>query len=154
MNKTTTCLQVLRCVDVDINLGPQGDSFGSDQSIMMVQAPCTNKTKLHSKIMNESATPLLDVPCTYMFVEFDINFGSPGGSFWVYLEVLGDHFGVILVIKWGTDAPRGTLNGPRVHFHRFSMDFGSPIGDHLGSLFCSFCDLRYQKACLDCRYGF
>jgi hypothetical protein len=78
MNKTTTSLQVLGCVDVDINLGPEGDSFGSDQSIMMVQAPCTIKTKLHSKIMNESATPLLDVPCTYTFVDCDINLGPQG----------------------------------------------------------------------------
>ena len=72
----------------------------------------------------------------------------------MHLGVLGDHFGVILVIKWVTDAPRGTLNGPRVDFHRFFVDFGSPIGDPLGSLFCIFCDLRYQKACLDCRSVF
>ena len=70
------------------------------------------------------------------------------------MEVLGDHFGTILVIRWGTDALRGTLKGPRVDFHGFLMDLESPIGDHFGSLFGIFYDLRCQKACLDCRHDF
>ena len=51
------------------------------------------------------------------FVDFDIHLGPPEGPCWVYLEVLGGHFGVILVIKWGTGALRGALNGSMVDFH-------------------------------------
>ena len=42
------------------------------------------------------------------------------------MEVLGDYFDTMLVIRWGTDALRGTLKGPRMDFHGFLMDFGSP----------------------------
>ena len=63
-----------------------------------------------------------------------------------------DHFGTILVIKWDTDALRGTLEGPRMDFGLFLMDFGSPFGHHFGSLFDIFCHLDRQKVCLDCRY--
>ena len=70
-------------------------------------------------------------------------FGSPRASFW-------DHF----AIKWVTDALRGTLEGQEWMFNVFFMDFGSPFGDHFGSLFDVFCDLRHQKACLVCRHDF
>ena len=65
-----------------------------------------------------------------------------------------DHFGTILVIKWDTDALKGTLEGPRMDFGLFLMDFGSPFGHHFGSLFDIFCHLDRQKVCLDCRYDF
>ena len=41
-----------------------------------------------------------------------------------------DHFGTILVIKWDTDALKGTLEGPRMDLGLFLMDFGSPFGHH------------------------
>ena len=34
------------------------------------------------------------------------------------------------------------------------MDFGSPFGDHFGSLFDIFCHLKHQKTGLDCRHDF
>ena len=34
------------------------------------------------------------------------------------------------------------------------MICGSPFGDHFGSLFDIFCDLKHQKACLDCRHDY
>ena len=34
------------------------------------------------------------------------------------------------------------------------MDFGSPSGDHFGSLFHIICDLKCTKACLDCMHEF
>ena len=43
------------------------------------------------------------------------------------MEVLGDNFGTILVIKWGKDALRETLEGSRVDFLRTFVDFGSPL---------------------------
>ena len=70
-------------------------------------------------------------------------FGGPWAPFW-------DHF----TIKWVTDALRGTLEGPRVDFQWFLMDFGFPFGDHFGSLFDIFCYLKRQKACLDCRHDY
>ena len=85
-------------------------------------------------------------------VEFGYPFGSPEGLFEVHLEVLGDPFGIILLIEWGTDTQRWTLKGPRMDFHRFLVDFESPIGHNFGSLFVIFCDLRCQKTCLDCRF--
>ena len=70
-------------------------------------------------------------------------FGGPWVPFW-------DNF----AIKWVTDALRGTLEGPKVDFQRFLMDFGSPFGDHFGSLFDIFCDLKHHEICLVCRHDF
>ena len=65
-----------------------------------------------------------------------------------------DHFDTFLVIKCGTDAIRGTVEGPKVDFGWFLMDFGSPFGHPFGSLFDMFCYLKRQKACLDCRHDY
>ena len=70
-------------------------------------------------------------------------FGGPWAPFW-------NHF----AMKWVTDALRGTLEGPRVDFQWFLMDFGFPFGDHFGSLFDIFCHLKCRKACLDCRHDY
>ena len=37
-------------------------------------------------------------------------------DFYFLLESLDHHFGTILVIKWDTDALKGTLEGPRMDF--------------------------------------
>ena len=64
------------------------------------------------------------------------------------LAVLGHHFGTILQ----SSGSQMHWEGPwRVDFQWFLMDFGSPFGDHFGSLFDIFCSLKRQKACLDCR---
>ena len=65
-----------------------------------------------------------------------------------------DHFGTILVIKWDTDALKGTLEGPRMDFGLFLMDFGSPFGHHFESLFDTFCHLKRPNGYLDCRHDF
>ena len=70
-------------------------------------------------------------------------FGGPWAPFC-------NHF----TIKWVTDALRGSLEGPRVDFSWFLMDFGFPFGDNFGSLFDIFCHLKRQKACLDCRHDY
>ena len=43
---------------------------------------------------------------------------------------------------------------PKIHFERFLMILGWPVGTTLGSLFHNFIDLRHQKACFNCRHAF
>ena len=69
-------------------------------------------------------------------------------------SVIWVSLGSILVIKLSKDAHRGALQGPRIDFSWFLMDFGSPSGDHFGSLFHIICDLKCTKACLDCMHEF
>ena len=69
-------------------------------------------------------------------------------------SVIWVSLGSILVIKLSKDAHRGALEGPRIDFSWFLMDFGSPSGDHFGLLFHIVCDLKCTKACLDCMHEF
>ena len=72
---------------------------------------------------------------------------------WLF-SVIWVSLGSIQVIKLSKDAHRGALQGPRIDFSWFLMDFGSPSGDHFGSLFHIICDLKCTKACLDCMHEF
>ena len=74
-------------------------------------------------------------------------------AIWRHVGVLGRQFGTILVIIGCKGALRRVLECPNIDFHRFLMIFRWPVGITLGSLFDNLCDLRHQKACLDCRHA-
>ena len=60
------------------------------------------------------------------------------GSFIKHVGDLGHHFGIIWVIIGCKGPFRWDLECPRVDFHRFVMDLGSPDGHHSGLLFFIF----------------
>ena len=75
-----------------------------------------------------------------------------GGTVFDDFGVLGDHCGINLVIIWWQGSLRRALECPEVDFWWFLMTFGYPIGNMFRLLFRMLCDLRCQKACLDCRH--
>ena len=83
-----------------------------------------------------------------------ISFLSPWMTILAQFGSPWEPFGTIFVIKWNTGELKGTLKGPRIDFKWFLMDFGKPFGHHFGPPFHIFCDLKRQKACLDCRREF
>ena len=56
---------------------------------------------------------------------------GPSITFWHHFGTCGGLFASILGTKWGKDALRETLMGPRIVFLRFLMDFGVPAGVNL-----------------------
>ena len=79
-------------------------------------------------------------------------FRGLGGPFFEHFGVLGHYFNTILVTIGCKGSLRRDLECSRVEFHRFSMDLGSPIGDHSGSLFDILFDLKCPKSHLDRRH--
>ena len=98
-------------------------------------------------ITNQRNWELVSGRCAFKFTDFYWSW-TP---FWRHFGVLGHHFGTMLVTNGCKGALRTVLECPSTDFHRFLMIFGSPIGITLESLFHNLCDLRHQKACLDCR---
>ena len=99
-------------------------------------------------VTNRKNWELVSGRCASKFIGFYWSWTS----FWRHFGVLGHHFGTTLVIIGCKGALRRVLECPNIDFHRFLMIFGWPVGITLGSLFHNLCDLRHQKACLDCRH--
>ena len=89
----------------------------------------------------------------FCFTDLSISWGL-GGPFFQHFGVLGHYFNTILVTIGCKGSLRRDLEWSRVEFYRFSVDLGSPIGDHSGSLFDILSDLKCPKSHLDRRHSF
>ena len=83
-----------------------------------------------------------------------IDFSRSWGTIFEHFGVLGHYFNTILVTIGCKGSLRRDLECSRVEFYRFSMDLGSPIGEHSGSLFDILSDLKCPKSHLDRGHSF
>ena len=65
-----------------------------------------------------------------------------GGSFFKHFGVLGHHFNTTLMMVACKGSLKRDLECSRMEFDGFSIHLGSPIGDHSGSFFRVFSDLK------------
>ena len=87
---------------------------------------------------------------SFMLFNRFIDFRCLGGPFFKHSGSCDTTFSLI----WWPLGARMHSDGTRIDFQWFLMDFGSPIGDHSGSLFHIFFDLSSPKSHLDCSHVF